>query len=49
MAFYDMVCDRTLEKFGHSISPHLFRDCFATTQATVDPAHTQLIRAVFGA
>jgi len=36
----------TRAKFGHSISPHLFRDCAATSIATEDPAHVYVAKSV---
>ena len=35
--FYNVVCQRTMAVFGHSVNPHLFRDCAATALATHAP------------
>ena len=34
--------------FGVSISPHLFRDCAATSIATDDPEHVMIIASILG-
>lgn len=39
---------RTRERFGHSINPHLFRDCAATSIAIEDSAHVGIILPVLG-
>jgi len=36
---YARIVALTKAKFGHSISPHLFRDCAGTSIATEDPEH----------
>jgi site-specific recombinase XerD len=36
----------TKAAFGHSINPHLFRDCAATMIATDDPEHVDIVRGV---
>jgi integrase/recombinase XerD len=36
---YARIVALTREKFGRSISPHLFRDCAGTSIATEDPEH----------
>lgn len=45
---YDRICVRTKEAFGHSINPHLFRDCAATTIAINDSEHVEIIKDVLG-
>src|SRR5260370_40613573 len=39
---YMRITARTRAAFGRSISPHLFRDCAATTIAIEDPAHVRI-------
>ncbi|MDR3418349.1 MAG: site-specific integrase [Nevskia sp.] len=46
--FYKDLRNRTRERFGQALSPHLFRDCAATTIATEDPAHVAIIPALLG-
>jgi len=38
-ALYDWLTKLTRAKFGHAISPHLFRDIAATSIAVEDPQH----------
>ncbi len=38
----------TVRTVGVSISPHLFRDCAATTVATDDPEHVLIIASILG-
>ena len=33
---------------GVRVTPHLFRDCLATTVATVDPEHVQITMSLLG-
>ncbi len=47
-AIYERVCLRTREEFGHTINPHLFRDCAATTIAIRDPKHVMVARDLLG-
>jgi integrase len=47
-AVFDRICRRTAVAFGHSINPHLFRDCAATTMATRDPAHVLTVKDLLG-
>ena len=42
------ICQRTEERFGHPINPHLFRDATATSIAELDPKHVEMIRAILG-
>ena len=42
------ICQRTEERFGHPINPHLFRDAAATSIAEQDPEHVGMIRAILG-
>ena len=42
------IRQRTEERFGHPITPHLFRDAAATSIAELDPKHVQMIRAILG-
>ena len=45
---YNRICDRTRERFGHSINPHLFRDAAATSVAIEDPVHIGIVAAILG-
>jgi integrase/recombinase XerD len=45
---YKRICDRTFARFGHSINPHLFRDCAATSVAIEDPDHVGIVAAILG-
>ena len=47
-AIYDRICLRTRAAFGHTINPHLFRDCAATTIALRDPKHVMVARDLLG-
>jgi integrase/recombinase XerD len=42
------IVDRTREVFGKSVNPHLFRDIVATTIATEDPEHVDMILSILG-
>ena len=42
------ICRRTEGRFGHPISPHLFRDAAATSIAELDPEHVGTIKAILG-
>ena len=35
--FYKGLRKRTTARFGHTVNPHLFRDCAATSIAIEDP------------
>jgi integrase len=39
---------RTKAAFGHSVNPHLFRDCAATSIAIDDPEHVRMATAILG-
>jgi integrase/recombinase XerD len=45
---YDRIILRTKEAFGHSVNPHLFRDCVATTIAHEDPEHVHIAADLLG-
>ncbi len=45
---YRKIVDRTRERFGRSINPHLFRDAAATSIAIEDPGHVGIITAILG-
>jgi integrase/recombinase XerD len=47
-AIYDQITKLTRVKFGHELSPHLFRDSAATTIATEDPAHVYITKSILG-
>ena len=42
------IKNRTEEAFGHPITPHLFRDCAATSVAIEDPAHVRIAMNILG-
>jgi len=46
LAFH--VTELTRAAFGRSVSPHLFRDCAATSLALEDPTHVRLAAQVLG-
>jgi site-specific recombinase XerD len=45
---HQRICNRTQERFGHSINPHLFRDAAATSIAIEDPEHVGIVLAILG-
>lgn len=45
---YFAICKLTEERFGHVVSPHLFRDSAATSIAIEDPEHILIVRSVLG-
>jgi integrase/recombinase XerD len=45
---HDTIEKRTKAAFGHAISPHLFRDCAATSIAVDDPEHVRIIKSILG-
>lgn len=47
-AIYDRVTKLTEARFGRALSPHLFRDCAATSIAIEDPAHVQMTPNMLG-
>lgn len=42
------IKNRTQKAFGVSLSPHLFRDCAATSVAIEDPAHVRIAMNILG-
>lgn len=48
MGIYGQITKTTSELFGHSINPHMFRDCAMTTMAINDPVHIKLISRLLG-
>jgi site-specific recombinase XerD len=42
------IKNRTREAFGEPISPHLFRDCAATSVAIEDPDHVRIAANILG-
>jgi integrase len=42
------ICERTQERFGRPINPHLFRDAAATSIAIEDPEHVGIVVAILG-
>jgi site-specific recombinase XerC len=42
------IKNRTQKAFGVSLSPHLFRDCAATSVAIEDPHHVRIAMTVLG-
>jgi integrase/recombinase XerD len=42
------ICELTQRLIGARVNPHLFRDCAATTIATVDPDHARMIAPLLG-
>lgn len=47
-SIYFAITKRTRKAFGHSVNPHLFRDCAATTLGIVDPAHIHAAAPLLG-
>jgi integrase/recombinase XerD len=45
---YWCIPKRTRDAFGHSINPHLFRDCAATSVAIDDPRHVGIAAPLLG-
>jgi len=45
---WEIIRQRTYERFGHPINPHLFRDAAATSIAIEDPGHVGIITAILG-
>jgi integrase/recombinase XerD len=43
-----VIVRETKIAFGHSVNPHMFRDCAATTVAIDDPEHAFAIAAILG-
>jgi integrase/recombinase XerD len=42
------ICHLTQKLVGSRVNPHLFRDCAATTIATVDPEHVRIVAPLLG-
>ena len=42
------ISRRTRTHFGHTVNPHLFRDCGATSIAVEDPEHVGIIPIILG-
>jgi integrase/recombinase XerD len=42
------IVDQTRAAFGHSVNPHLFRDCVATSIAIDDPDHVRIAARLLG-
>ena len=42
------ICKRTQLAFGRAITPHLFRDCAATSVAVEDPDHVRIAAILLG-
>ena len=47
-AYYAMVIERTVAHFGTSLSPHLFRDCAASSIANENPEDIRIIMSILG-
>ena len=47
-AYYKMVSERTAAQFGTSLSPHLFRDCAASSIANENPEDIRIIMSILG-
>jgi len=47
-ALQKTLARHTLARFGHIVNTHLFRDCAATTVASVDPTHVRIAAALLG-
>jgi integrase/recombinase XerD len=45
---YQLIVARTREGLGHTINPHLFRDCAATSIAIDDPVHIGIASRLLG-
>ena len=45
---YDRITKLTLKSLGHTIHPHLFRDCAATSLAIEDPRHVRIAASLLG-
>jgi site-specific recombinase XerD len=48
IAIYFRIMKLTVEKFGHIVNPHLFRDSAATSIAIEDPQHVRCTMGVLG-
>lgn len=47
-AIRDQIKKRTKAAFDHSVNPHLFRDCAATSIAIEDPEHVRIAAVILG-
>lgn len=47
-AQFKAIKKHTAARFGHALNPHLFRDCAASSVATEDPEHVQIIAQILG-
>jgi integrase len=47
-AIYERLVRVTRARFGHALTPHLFRDCAATSIALADPEHVYITRSIVG-
>lgn len=45
---YNVVCSLTGKRFDRPLSPHLFRDCAATSVAIEDPEHIGITKSILG-
>lgn len=45
---YGRIVALTRAKFGHAVTPHLFRDSAATSVATEDPEHVYITKSILG-
>lgn len=48
IGIYFSISQLTKKRFGHVVSPHLFRDSAATSIAVEDPEHVHIVRSVLG-
>ena len=48
IGIYFAISQLTRKRFGHVVSPHLFRDSAATSIAIEDPEHVHIVRSVLG-
>ena len=48
VTLYARIVELTEKRFGQSVNPHLFRDCAATSIATMDPEHVRITMTVLG-
>jgi integrase/recombinase XerD len=48
IGIYFAIAQLTMRRFGHVVSPHLFRDSAATSIAIEDPEHVHIVRSALG-
>ena len=48
IGIYFAISQLTRKRFGHVVSPHMFRDSAATSIAIEDPEHVHIVRSVLG-